>query len=196
MKKIHKTITITWTFHFSGVDEADVEKSIGNLNSPKVGTLKNMPTKCLKVTSDICSLFLTAIWNQELILNKEFPPKLKLADITPVYKKEDSTEEKIIDLFVFIYSIKDLRTINGKQISEYINQFLSSFLCGCWKGFSTQTASAWLIEKWKHQRDKNCFAGAILLDLSKAFDAINCNLLIVKLHAYGFGKNVLDLAYS
>ena len=90
-----------------------------------------MPTKRLKVISDICSLFLTAIWNQELILNKEFPPKLKLADITPVYKKEDSTEEKIIDLFVFIYSIKDLRTINGKQISEYINQFLSSFLCGC-----------------------------------------------------------------
>ena len=31
------------------------------------------------------------------------------------------------------------------------------------------------------------------MDLSKAFDTINYDLLIAKLHAYGFGKNVLDL---
>ena len=85
---------ITSTFHFSGIDKGEVEKSIGNLNSSKVGTFKNIPTKCLKVTSDICSPFLAAIWNQELIFNKKFTQKLNLAYITPVYKKEVSTKVK------------------------------------------------------------------------------------------------------
>ena len=84
MKKIRETITITSTFHFSGVDKANVEKSVGNLNFSKAGGFKNIPTKCLKVTSDIWSAFFAAIWNQELLLNKKFPQKLKLADITPV----------------------------------------------------------------------------------------------------------------
>ena len=82
------------TFHFSGVDKAEVETSIGNLNSSKVGTFENIPAKCLKVTSDICSSFLTAIWNHELILNEKFPQKWKFADITPVYKKQVSTKAK------------------------------------------------------------------------------------------------------
>ena len=71
VKKISETVTITSTFHFTGVDNTDLEKSIGNLNSSKVQTLKNIPAKCLKVTSDVCSPFLAAIWNQELTLNKK-----------------------------------------------------------------------------------------------------------------------------
>ena len=44
--------------------------------------------------------------------------------------------------------------------------------------------------------DKNGFAGAILMDLSKAFDTINHELLIAKLHAYGFQKDALDILMS
>ena len=70
VKKICKTITITSTCHFSGIDKAEVEKSIDNLSSSKVATFKNIPTKCLKMASDIYSLFLVAIWNQELLLKE------------------------------------------------------------------------------------------------------------------------------
>ena len=63
---MRETMNITSTFYFPSVDKAEVEKSIGNLNSSKVRTFKSIPTKCLKVTSDICRPFLAAIWNQEL----------------------------------------------------------------------------------------------------------------------------------
>ena len=72
INKISETIAIALTFYFSGVNKVDIEKSIANLNSYEAETFKNIPTKCLKVTSCICSVFLAAIWNQELILNKKF----------------------------------------------------------------------------------------------------------------------------
>ena len=43
--------------------------------------------------------------------------------------------------------------------------------------------------------DNNGFAGVILMDLSKTFDTIKYDLLIAKLHVYGFWKNNLDLVY-
>ena len=50
-----------------------------------------------------------------------------------------------------------------------------------------------MIEKWKMSVDNNGFAGGILMDLSKAFDTINHQLLVAKLHAYGFSKDALEI---
>ena len=41
------------------------------------------------MTSDICSKYLLDIWNIKIVKNKVFPPNLKLADITPIFKKDD-----------------------------------------------------------------------------------------------------------
>ena len=41
-----------------------------------------------------------------------------------------------------------------KQIFQYIEKFLSPFLCGYRKGFSTQFALLGLVEKWKVSQDK------------------------------------------
>ena len=57
-----------------------------------------------------------------------------------------------------------------KQIKTYVEKYLSPFLCGYRKGYNTQYALTAMIEKWKEQLDKNGgIAGAILMDLSKAF---------------------------
>ena len=41
--------------------------------------------------SDICSPILANIWNEEILLNKNFPENLKLVDLSPVFKKKDKT---------------------------------------------------------------------------------------------------------
>jgi hypothetical protein len=72
-----------------------------------------------------------------------------------------------------------------------MNIFLSNKLCGYRKGFSAQHALITMIEKWRKSIDKGGFAGSILMDLSKAFDCMNHELLIAKMNAYGFSKKAL-----
>ena len=83
-----------------------------------------------------------------------------------------------------------------KQLTIFIDQHLSPYLCGYRKGYSTQHALVSLIEKWKACLDNQGFAGAILMDLSKAFDTINHELLIAKLHAYGLDKDSLAIVLT
>ena len=81
-------------------------------------------------------------------------------------------------------------------MSSYVNQFLSAFMCGYRKGFSTQQALLSFIKKWKNTLDQNGYGGAILMDLSKVFDTINHDLLIDKLSSYVFDIASLKLISS
>jgi hypothetical protein len=53
-----------------------------------------------------------------------------------------------------------------------------------------------IIEDWKKALDDNKFITAILMDLSKAFDCLPHNLLMLKLEAYGLSENSLKLLKS
>ena len=53
-----------------------------------------------------------------------------------------------------------------------------------------------LLEKWKNILDNYEYAGAVLMDLSKAFNTINHDFLIAKVHTYGVSKEDLTLIAS
>ena len=53
-----------------------------------------------------------------------------------------------------------------------------------------------MIKNWKKQLDNSEKAGVLFMDLSKAFDMINHNLLLAKLKAYGFSNQALSLLQS
>ena len=69
-------------------------------------------------------------------------------------------------------------------------------MCGYRKGFGTQQTLLSSIERLKNAFDQNAYGGAILMDLSKAFDTINHDLLIAKLGACGSDAASLKLIRS
>ena len=64
------------------------------------------------------------------------------------------------------------------------------------KKYSTNHVLTRLIESWKKSLDKTFLVGTVLMDLSKAFDCIPHDLLIAKLHAYGFSLKTVTFIYS
>ena len=77
-------------FYFSKIDVSGIFTETTALNNEKNGTSGNIPRRLLKEVSDICAPALNDIWNNEIITQKCFPNNLKLADVTPVFKKEDA----------------------------------------------------------------------------------------------------------
>ena len=71
-------------------------------------------------------------------------------------------------------------------MQTYFDNLLSKYQCGFRKGFNAQHCLVSMIEKWKESMDSGGAFGALMTDLSKAFDCLHHELLIAKLDAYGF----------
>ena len=74
--------------------------------------------------SDICSPILANIWNEQILLNENFPENLKLVDLSPVFKKEDKTFVEIYRPVSVLPTVSKIleRIMQKKKISGYIGK--------------------------------------------------------------------------
>jgi len=160
-------------FKFENVSENDILCKINSLNTKKAVPFKSIPGKVIKQCKNIISSKITELFNFHL--NEQTCPKsMKLADVHPVFKNGVKTNVKNFrPVSVLSFSSKIFERILHDQISCYINKYLSKNLGGYRKGFSSQHALMAMTEKWQKSLDKKGFTGAVLMDLSKAFDCID-----------------------
>ena len=78
---------------------------------------------------------------------------------------------------------------------KYFDQILCKYQRGFRKGY-TQHCLLMIVDKWKKTLDRDGLGGALLIDISKAFDCIKHDLLIAKLAAYRFDSHSLSLVFS
>ena len=118
-----------------------------------------------------------------------FPDELKIARVTPVYKNNDETNlgnyrpcfSKILERIIYNRPYDHLNSDN----ILYKKQF------GFQKGHSAEHAILQLVDQISNSFEKNLFTLADFIDLSRAFDTVNHNILICKLKNYGIrGKNL------
>ena len=139
-------VRLDTSFNFNEATCFEIEEEINKLNPKKASTRNSIPTKILKQNSEVCKQHLTNI----IILairDGNFPKELNLADVTPIFKKDNPNDPKNYRPVSVLRNIsKIFERILQKQISLHINNFLSQFLRG-FKGFNTQQALLRLIEK-------------------------------------------------
>ena len=123
---INENINVQQSFQFSKITPEEVLSEINYLDNKKVGSCKNIPTKILKETSEINSQHLDKIWNEQVIRSENLPYELKLADIIPIFKKEESTLAKNYRPVSALPCIsKVFESIIQKQLSEYLEKILT-----------------------------------------------------------------------
>ena len=126
-----------------------------------------------------------------------FPSDLKYANVSPLFKKGDSTNKENYRPISILPSIsKIFERLIFQQMTTYVSSLLSPYLCGFRKGYNPQHALLRLINHLNKSLDGKENIGLVMMDLSKAFDCIPHDLLIAKLYAYGFHKNSLKLIHS
>ena len=115
----------------------------------------------------------------------------------PVFKKDSKNGKDNYKPINILRNIsKVYERILFKQIGTFMDNFFSKLQCCFRKAYSTQQCLLPLIEKWKSAVDKGKSFGVLLIDLPKAFDYLPHDLLIAKLHSYGFNLNALRLIHS
>ena len=72
----------------------------------------------------------------------------------------------------------------------------SIYLTGFRKSHGSQHALLKMIENWKTKLNMGYMVGLIYMDLSKAFDSLNHELLIAKLKCYGLDQNAVEFFRS
>jgi retron-type reverse transcriptase len=122
-----------------------------------------------------------------------FPDNLKAA----LFKKKNSLDKgnyRPVNVLPCISKIYE-RAIHD-QLMDVLDKHFLPLLSAFRPGFGCQTALLKIIEDWKKALGDNTFIAAILMDLSKAFDCLPHNLLLLKLEAFGLSKNSLILLQS
>ena len=166
----------------------EVRNEIDRLNSSKK-TSGELSTDVVKSTADNCLEDITYYINQ-MYANSTFPNRLKLADVSPIFKGGDSTLKKNFRPMSMLSAIsKIFERLISKQICLYAYRLLPNLLCAFREGYSAEHAPFRLTEICHKALANGMVVEMVLMDLSKAYDCIPYELLIAKLEAYGFGHH-------
>ena len=180
-------------FTLSSVTVSDVAKEINILNSSKAIQEADLPVKLLKDNKDFFAAYIAKYFNDSL-KSAKFPNCLKLASITPVFKKNARTSKSNYrPVSVLPVISKVFERIICNQLSAFFEEIFSKFQCGFRKGYSTKHCLLMRLESWKDVLDKDKAFGALVRNLSKAFDCLSHDLLIAKLHASRIDLSFLKL---
>ena len=196
VKLINERVQVKQRVKFQHISLQEVVVQLHKLNPKKSCLVDSLPTRLLKEHFEVFGVELQNLTNSGLS-NGVFPDKLKMGELSSLFKSEDPFIKKNYRPITVLPAVsKVYERIMQDQIISSMEPVISIYLCGFRKGYSTQHALMRLIEKCKETLDKNGHAGALLMDLSKAFDCLDHDLLIAKLRAYSFSRKALALIYS
>ena len=179
-------------------DEYEVISIINKFKPNKASGIDDIPTKLIKAAKHILSPYLTIIFN--LGLEKgHYYDELKIARVTPLFKGGIKSEVKNYRPISILTAFnKVFETIIKKRLVNFWNRFevFSPTQFGFRENYSTTLAITHLREYILTELDNNMNICALFIDLAKAFDTVNHEILLYKLTQYGIRGFANDLIRS
>ena len=173
------------------VSEEYIYKELCNLNPHKSTGIDNIPARFIKDGASELTKPITYIVNLS-ISSGIVPDQLKTARVKPLFKKNsrlDIGNYRPVSILCIISKILEKSVYN--QLESYLvtNNLLYQFQSGFRSAFSTDTCLVHLFDHIKKNTSKGLFTGMIMIDLQKAFDTVDHQILCKKLEILGV-KNV------
>jgi hypothetical protein len=117
--------------------------------------------------------------------------------VSPVYKKDDNLlRENFRPISILTTLSKIFESLIADQMNDFFKNILSNFLAAYRRQYSTNNVLLDFVEHLRHSMDNGEHIGCILMDLSKAFDCMNHDLLLAKLKAYGVSSSAIEYIRS
>ena len=185
-------------FHFQRTNAAEILRTIETLKPKTSKGVDGLSNKLLIEVKNELAPCLAALINESLEKGI-FPDKLKCAKVIPIYKKNENT---LINNYRPVSILPSISKVYEKVIHNQIyTHFMEQKLFyrsqyGFLPQRSTELAALELIDRIIDKMDSKEIPINIYLDLSKAFDTLDHDILLHKLKYYGIRGHSLQLFRS
>ena len=178
-------------FQFNRIKEDEVLCLLKKLNTRKATGVDGISSHLLRTLAQAITPSITILFNASVSSGK-VPTEWKMANVTPIQKKPGTnfvTNYRPISVIPFIAKVYE--SLIHRQLYSYLseNSILHPSQSEFRPGRTTQDVLLKTVDDWRIALDCGEHIGAVLIDLSKAFDSIDHALLLKKLQSYGVEGN-------
>ena len=174
------------------ISELEVVAALRGLNPDKALGPDGIPGRILKETAQQIAPTLTLLFNKSLH-SAVLPDEWKLANVVPVFKKgvkEHVQNYRPISLLCIVSKVLERCVLN--HIWEHLQNVINDCQHGFMPGRSCTSQLVGVLDKIGKLLDRGEQVDVIYLDMTKAFDRVNHEILINKLRRFGFNNNLLN----
>ena len=158
-----------------------MRKYVSSLKTKKVFGLDKISAHLLKDSADVITPCLTFLLNKSLS-SAVFPAIWKKGKVVPIFKSGDRTSAgNFRPITILPVLSKILEKAVHRQLFTFLkeNNLLAPEQFGFRPNLSTEVALAHLTENILDNMDNGFITGAAFLDLSKAFDTVDHQILLI-----------------